>query len=173
MTKGSTTITPGTLGWDLSMVAGCYQSRIEAALEGRPGGLRGFQVLSTVVRLEPPNQQALGAHLGIDRTVLTYLIDELAEAGDVERIPDPADRRARKVVATDAGRAHLATCEERVAAAEAGLLAGLEPAEADTLRTLLHRLGCQAHQPASGNNPCAGMDEHQEQTGRLRTGTLP
>ncbi|MER1997994.1 MAG: MarR family transcriptional regulator, partial [Arthrobacter sp.] len=124
MTKGSTTadspaIIPGGLGWALGMLAGCYQSRMESALEGTAGGLRGFQVLSTVVHFEPPNQQALGVHLGIDRTVLTYLIDALAEAGDVERIPDPADRRARKVVATKAGRARLASREERVAAAEA------------------------------------------------------
>ena len=159
MTTGSTTITPGALGWDLSMLAGCYQSRVEAALEGAAGGLRGFQVLSTVVRLDPPNQQALGAHLGIDRTVLTYLIDALAEAGDVERIPDPADRRARKVVATKAGRARLASCEERVAAAEADLLAGLGPSESELFRALLHRLASQAHQPASGLNPCAAMDD--------------
>lgn len=158
MTTGNTTITPGALGWDLGMLAGCYQSRVGAALQGTPGGLRGFQVLSTVVRLDPPNQQALGAHLGIDRTVLTYLIDALVEAGDVERIPDPADRRARKVVATEAGLQRLSTCEEQVAAAESGMLAGLEPADANLLRTVLHRLASQAHQPASGSNPCAGMD---------------
>ena len=158
MTTASTTAIPGGLGWDLAVVAGCYQARLQSALEGTPGGLRGFRVLSTVVHFDPPNQQALGAHLGIDRTVLTYLIDELAEAGDVERVPDPADRRARKVVATKAGRQRLAACEERVAAAESGMLAGLEPADANLLRTLLHRLAGQAHQPASGSNPCAAMD---------------
>lgn len=163
MTNGGTTANspearPGSLGWDLGMVAGCYQSRMESALEGAAGGLRGFQVLTTVVHSDPPNQQALGAHLGIDRTVLTYLIDALAEAGEVERIPDPADRRARKVVATDAGRARLAACEDRIAAEEAALLSGLDPKDADLLRTLLHRLAAQAHQPASGSNPCASMD---------------
>ena len=154
----SPAVMPGALGWDLGMLAGCYQSRMETALKGTPGGLRGFQVLSTVVHSDPPNQQALGAHLGIDRTVLTYLIDALAEAGEVERVPDPADRRARKVVATAAGRTRLASCEERIAAEEAALLSGLGSADADQLRTLLHRLATQAHQPASGSNPCASMD---------------
>lgn len=158
ITKDSAAVLPGGLGWDLGMLAGCYQSRMESALEGTPGGLRGFQVLSTVVHFDPPNQQALGAHLGIDRTVLTYLIDALAAAGEVERVPDPADRRARKVVATHAGRARLATCEKQIAAEEAALLSGLEPADADLLRTLLHRLASQAHQPASGSNPCVSMD---------------
>ncbi|MER1995008.1 MAG: MarR family winged helix-turn-helix transcriptional regulator [Arthrobacter sp.] len=163
MTNGSTSadspeVRPGSFGWDLGMVAGCYQSRMEAALEGTAGGLRGFLVLSTVVHCGPPNQQALGAHLGIDRTVLTYLIDELAEAGEVERIPDPADRRARKVVATAAGRARLESCEERIAAEEADLLSGLGQEDMSLLRTLLHRLAGQAHAPASGTNPCASMD---------------
>jgi DNA-binding MarR family transcriptional regulator len=31
---------------------------------------------------------------------MTYLLDTLVEAGVVERVPDPADRRARKIVAT-------------------------------------------------------------------------
>ncbi|MBF4992590.1 winged helix-turn-helix transcriptional regulator [Arthrobacter gandavensis] len=163
MTNGGTSadgpgVRPGRLGWDLGVVAGSYQSRMEAALDGTPGGLRGFLVLSTVAYCAPPNQQALGAHLGIDRTVLTYLIDALGEAGEAERIPDPADRRARKVVATAAGRARLAACEKRIAAEEAALLSGLEPDDAELLRTLLHRLAGQAHRPASGSNPCASLD---------------
>ena len=51
MTIGGTSspdVRPGSLGWDLGMVAGGYQSRMEAALGGFAGGLRGFLVLSTV-----------------------------------------------------------------------------------------------------------------------------
>src|SRR5690606_41487577 len=54
-----------------------YQTLLEDAVEGMPSGVRGFQVLSTVVHRDPPNQQALGTHLVIDRTVLTYLLDDL------------------------------------------------------------------------------------------------
>ena len=36
---------------------------------------------------------------------MTYLLDDLEQAGLIERRPEPADRRARRVVATDAGRA--------------------------------------------------------------------
>lgn len=68
-------------------------------------------MLSAVVHRDPPNQQALGVHLAIDRTVLTYLLDALVEAGVVERIPDPADRRARKIVTTERGRQILADQE--------------------------------------------------------------
>lgn len=147
---------PGDLGWALGTLAGCYQSRTEAALAGTPGGLRGFQVLSAVVRLDLPNQQALGAHLGIDRTVLTYLIDALAEAGEVMRVPDPADRRARKVVATSAGLERLESSERSVAAEEEALLSTLDQAEAREFRSLLHRLASRAHQP--GRSVSDGLD---------------
>jgi MarR family transcriptional regulator, transcriptional regulator for hemolysin len=149
---------PGDLGWHLGMVLRGYQSRFEDAVEGMPGGIRGFQILSTVLHRDPANQQALGAHLGIDRTVLTYLLDALEQDGVVERVPAPTDRRARKVLATDHGRTLLAQYEDRVAAAEATLLAGLTPDEATTLIGLIGRLAMDVHRAQPGANPCEAMD---------------
>ncbi|MFK0044612.1 MarR family transcriptional regulator [Streptomyces sp. NPDC090741] len=40
----------------------------------------------------------MATYLGIDRTVMTYLIDDLVTAGLVERRLNPADRRQRKIV---------------------------------------------------------------------------
>jgi DNA-binding MarR family transcriptional regulator len=156
---GSTvTAVPGDLGWHLAMVLRGYQTRFEDAVDRMPAGIRGFQVLSAVVHKDPPNQQALGAHLAIDRTVLTYLLDTLVAAGVVERIPDPADRRARKIIATDSGRDILAACEERVATAEADLLAGLEQEDAQTIRILIGRLARNVHRSQPGASPCEAMD---------------
>lgn len=149
---------PGDLGWHLGMVLRGYQSRFEDAVEGMPGGIRGYQVLSAVIHRDPANQQALGAHLGIDRTVLTYLLDGLERDGVVERVPAPSDRRARKVLATAHGRELLANYEERVAAAESALLAGLEPAEESTLVDLISRLAMDVHRAQPGSNPCEAMD---------------
>jgi MarR family transcriptional regulator, transcriptional regulator for hemolysin len=153
-----TSAPPGNLGWHLGMVLRGYQSRFEDAVEGMPGGIRGFQILSAVIHRDPANQQALGAHLGIDRTVLTYLLDALETDGVVERVPAPTDRRARKVVATDRGRDLLARYEERVAAAESTLLAGLGPADAETLVGLVGRLAMDVHRAQPGANPCEAMD---------------
>jgi MarR family transcriptional regulator, transcriptional regulator for hemolysin len=149
---------PGDLGWHLGMVLRGYQSRFEAAVEEMPGGIRGYQILSAVVHRDPANQQALGAHLGIDRTVLTYLLDGLEQDGVVERVPAPSDRRARKVLATDHGRDLLAQYEKRVAAAESTLLAGLTPEEATTLVGLVGRLAMDVHRAQPGANPCEAMD---------------
>jgi MarR family transcriptional regulator, transcriptional regulator for hemolysin len=152
------TALPGDLGWHLGMVLRGYQARFEEAVEGMPGGVRGYQVLATVVHRDPPNQQALASHLVIDRTVLTYLLDSLVEAGVVERVPAPSDRRSRKIVATQSGRDFLARYEERVAAAESGLLSGLEASEADALAQLIARLAMDVHRSQPGSSPCEAMD---------------
>ncbi|WP_425861863.1 MarR family winged helix-turn-helix transcriptional regulator [Arthrobacter sp. TWP1-1] len=156
--SNATATVPGDLGWHLGMVLRGYQTRFETAVAEMPAGIRGFQVLSTVVHKDPPNQQALGTHLAIDRTVLTYLIDTLVKAGVVERIPDPSDRRARKIVATDSGREMLADHEERVAAAEADLLSGLAEPESLALASLISRLAMDVHRAQPGSSPCEAMD---------------
>ncbi len=149
---------PGELGWRLGMVLRGYQSRTEAALEGLASGFRGFQVLSAVVHRDPPNQQSLGAHLSIDRTVLTYLLDGMVDAGVIERVPDPADRRARRIVATDAGREVLARYESRVASAEAALLSGLTAADAGQFEGLISRLAMDVHRADPSSSPCEALD---------------
>lgn len=150
---------PGDLGRHLGAVTDCYRSRLEEALAGMPGGLRGFQVVSAVVHHAPENQQALGAHLRIDRTVLTYLLDTLVEAGDVERVPDPGDRRARKVVVTRAGRERLARSEALAAAVEQQLLAGLEDSDARAFQGLIGRLAAFVQGSPAARAACAGLVE--------------
>ncbi|QIY75806.1 hypothetical protein HEP84_49245 [Streptomyces sp. RLB1-33] len=67
----------------------------------------------------------------------------LVEAGLVERVPDPADRRVRGV-AIDARTRLLVSCEECVTGIEADPLSGLPEVEAQflvalvTARTLTH-----------------------------------
>ncbi|WP_372697241.1 MarR family winged helix-turn-helix transcriptional regulator [Arthrobacter sp. JSM 101049] len=152
---------PGDLGWNLGMVLRGYQVLFEDAVEGMPSGIRGYQVLSAVVHKDPPNQQALGVHLAIDRTVLTYLLDALVSAGVVERVPDPTDRRARKVIATAGGRQMLSAYEKRVAVAEAELLSGMADDEAKTLGALVTRLAHHVHRADPGTSPCEAMDHLQ------------
>lgn len=149
---------PGDLGWHLGMVLRGYQSKFEDAVEGLPEGIRGFQVLSSVVHLSPPNQQALGAHLAIDRTVLTYLIDALVEAELVERIPAPTDRRARKIVATTHGRDVLKKYETRVAAFESEMLFCLPAEDSAVFVSILGRLSMDIRGDDPSTNPCAAMD---------------
>ena len=119
-----------------------------------PGGPRGYQVLAAAARDEHGSQLALAQHLGVDRTVMTYLLDSLAEAGLIQRRPDPADRRARRVVATARGRALLGELGERLRAAEDQVLAGLDEAEdRQAFRTLLQRLALHAATALDSTTP--------------------
>ena len=83
------------LGWGLGTVFRAYVSAAHGAVAGLPGGPRGYQVLSAAAKGAVGSQLALAQHLGIDRTVMTYLLDDLEAANLIERRPDPADRRAR------------------------------------------------------------------------------
>src|SRR4051794_26943600 len=91
------------LGWALGVVLRNYAKGAQTVIADVPGGPRGFQVLPSAVAGIVCTQLALANKLGIDRTVMTYLLDDLEKAGLIERQPDPADRRARRIVATDAG----------------------------------------------------------------------
>ncbi|MFC8599981.1 MULTISPECIES: MarR family winged helix-turn-helix transcriptional regulator [unclassified Isoptericola] len=144
-------VAPSPLGWSLAALLREWSARVAAACADVPHGGRGYEVLAAVYRDAPPTQAALASRLGIDRTVMTYLLDELAGCGLVERRPDPADRRARRIVVTDHGRVVLADLDARVRTAEDGLLSGLDGAERDVLRHLLERAATAA---APGGASC-------------------
>ncbi|MDQ2661644.1 MAG: MarR family winged helix-turn-helix transcriptional regulator, partial [Actinomycetota bacterium] len=86
-----------------------------------------------------PSQLALANHLGIDRTVMTYLVDDLEKEGLVERRPNPTDRRQRQVVATDRGRELIENACRRVVDAQEHLLGTLDNDERTALRRLLNK----------------------------------
>jgi DNA-binding MarR family transcriptional regulator len=142
------------LGWALGVVFRSYAKSASAAFAELPGGPRGYQVLAAAASGAPGSQLELARHLGIDRTVMTYLLDDLESAGLIERRPDPADRRARRIVATAQGRESLEGLGRRLRDAERHVLAGLQT-EADraVFRDLLRQLA--AHASAIDPGPAA------------------
>jgi DNA-binding MarR family transcriptional regulator len=128
-------------GFAVLTLSRAYLARVRLALDdGIPHGPRGYQTLTAVVQGEQPTQLALAAHLGIDRTVMTYVIDDLAAAGLVERKLNPADRRQRKIVATAKGMRALRQLQRRVAQAEEEVLGALDEAERAAFRELLGKI---------------------------------
>ncbi|GAB3938309.1 MarR family winged helix-turn-helix transcriptional regulator [Micromonospora vulcania] len=132
------------LGWMLGIVFRGYVRAAEHALAEFPGGPRGYQVLTAAINGPARNQGAIAEELGIDRTVLTYVIDDLEGPGFVVRRADPADRRSRLVDVTDAGHAAWERWRLALRKVESHLLATLKPAEEATLRALLQRVACSA-----------------------------
>jgi DNA-binding MarR family transcriptional regulator len=125
------------LGWALGVLFRTYLKHGNAAFDDLPGGPRAYQLLVSVERGQPTSQLALARRLGLDRTVMTHLIDDLVDADLVERRVDPDDRRVRLLHATARGRRLLPELDHRLADVEAQVLAGLGPADADRLRRLL------------------------------------
>jgi DNA-binding MarR family transcriptional regulator len=128
------------LGQALGAVLRRYLDAAHGVVAELPGGPRGYQVLSLAASGSCSNQATLASGLGIDRTVMTYLLDDLERAGLVERRPDPADRRARRIVLLPQGRTVLDDATRRIADVERSVLSGLSDDEADTFRTLLARV---------------------------------
>ena len=85
-----------------------HERRFDAAL--RPHGLTNgqFSLLMALNRPEGPRIGDLVPLLGMDRTTLTAALKPLERRGLVTSHADEADRRARLLVLTEAGRATLA-----------------------------------------------------------------
>ncbi len=149
----------GDLGWTLGVVFRAYVKATNEVIDDLPGGHRGYQVLTAATRDEPESQSALCQRLGIDRTVMTYLLDDLERADLVARRPAPADRRTRHVVATDTGRARLADLERRFAHVEAHVLSGLDPRERTDLKALLGRLAAHVNALDPVDSTCAVVED--------------
>ncbi len=144
------------LGWGLTMLTRGFTQWAADAVSELPGGLRGHLVLASISQGQQPSQVALAQQLGVDRTVMTYLLDELERAGYLERRRDPLDRRARHIVITEAGKTALGSYRTRVDAAEARLLAPLSESESATFRSAVQRIARASLQAAdSGCAPPA------------------
>jgi DNA-binding MarR family transcriptional regulator len=132
------------LGWTLGVVFRAYVKTANALFGDLPGGPRGYQVLSAAAQELPEGQGSLAQRLGIDKTVMTYLVDDLEKASLVQRRPDPADRRNKHIVATDLGRTTWQETQLRLDHAEERILAPLDPADREVFRELLRKLAARA-----------------------------
>ncbi|MFF7471310.1 MarR family transcriptional regulator [Streptomyces sp. NPDC008092] len=130
----------GPVSHALSRVARLHRTAAAGLLRGL--GLYPGQELVMMHLWEngPARQSDLIRMLGLDPSTVTKMLQRLEQAGRVRRLPDPADRRAVLVEATESG-ARLLTEVERVwTALEEESLAGLDPAEREQLLALLGRV---------------------------------
>jgi DNA-binding MarR family transcriptional regulator len=75
-------------------------------------------------------QAALADAVGADKTRIIAVLDDLAERGLIHRQPDPADRRARLLSISEAGRRIRDTCQAAIQQQEEErVLARLTPAQ--------------------------------------------
>ncbi|HLV90753.1 MAG: MarR family transcriptional regulator [Acidimicrobiales bacterium] len=97
-----------------------------------------LRALRFVGRADTPVRMGeLAERLGIVPRSATTLVDELADAGWVRRLPDPDDRRATLVEVTNDGQNVLADAGRIRREVAAEMFASLSPADLAKLRTLL------------------------------------
>ena len=89
----------------------------------------------------PDNNQAFYAErIEVEPITLTRLVDRMEEAGWIERVPDPTDRRARLLHLTDKSREIVEPLRAKVGGMVEDMAQGLTLAERETLATLLERV---------------------------------
>jgi MarR family transcriptional regulator for hemolysin len=98
-----------------------------------------FALLNVISAREGAIQQELGSVLGIDRSTMVSLIDELESAGLATRTPSATDRRAREIAITPKGRRILKRARGLIPQVEDEILGGLTAGERGELLALLRR----------------------------------
>jgi DNA-binding MarR family transcriptional regulator len=149
---------PGAdLGWMLGVILRNWHEHVAEAVGDLPNGMRGYQILSVVGNSRPPTQSALARHLGIDKTVMPYIVDALVERGLVERHVDPSDRRARRIVITDQGRKTLKRVERDVRSAEDAVFAGMDDGARQAFLQHAGDLAVSIHSAKPYLDPCLAV----------------
>jgi MarR family transcriptional regulator for hemolysin len=98
-----------------------------------------FALLNVIAARKGAIQQELGSVMGIDRSTMVSLIDQLESAGLAKRRPSSTDRRAREIAITPKGRRLLQRARQSVFETEDEVLAGLTAEERSELERLLRR----------------------------------
>jgi DNA-binding MarR family transcriptional regulator len=97
-----------------------------------------WRVLGLLSRFEGSSQSALAEMMDVEPISLARMIDRLAEAGLVERRPDPNDRRAWRLFLTPIGISHLEQLRPEAIALFDDALNGLSPEERIKLEAMLN-----------------------------------
>ncbi|MEV5830636.1 MarR family transcriptional regulator [Spirillospora sp. NPDC052242] len=142
------------LGMLLAEAHNRSRERLNGALRPLGVNVRGLCVLLALPMYGPVSQRDLIDRIGIDKSTMVRLVDELEDGGLVSRERTPQDRRAYSIVLTPRGEETLA--EARRIAQEAGdeIFGGFTGPERRRLVDLLRRLAEPAASPgADGPGP--------------------
>lgn len=101
---------------------------------------RQFTVLSLVAEKEEVSQSDIARRLGIERSGMVKLIDQLEAKGFLRRMPNPTDRRVYQLELTAKGHTCWSEHLKAVKAHEDRLLANLSAEERSSLISLLQRI---------------------------------
>ncbi|MDQ3153303.1 MAG: MarR family transcriptional regulator [Actinomycetota bacterium] len=125
---------------------------------GGPGVRIRYAALAGLDEFGPISQAELGRRLGIDRSDIVAVLNDLEHEGLALRAPDENDRRRNAIRITPAGTAALHVLDDQIDAAQDALVEPLSPDERVQLNQLLQRLleyhaGYRSHANEVGRPP--------------------
>jgi DNA-binding MarR family transcriptional regulator len=129
-----------SLGFLLADVSRLMRRAFQQRLAGSSLTLAQARALVHVSRHEGVRQVDLADMLEVQPITLARLIDQLADAGLVERRPDPADRRAYRMFLTPAAASHLAAIRQVATAIQADALRDLDEQQAAIFSFVLRKM---------------------------------
>jgi DNA-binding MarR family transcriptional regulator len=110
-----------SLGQLLLKCARLFNERALSRVRAQAGG-GGFRMAHTLLlphlELEGIRLTELARRIGVTKQAASQLVDELVEMGVLDRVPDPADGRAKLIVFTEAGQRGLMTGLDALAGIE-------------------------------------------------------
>jgi MarR family transcriptional regulator, lower aerobic nicotinate degradation pathway regulator len=133
------------LGWAI-------KERTFAAFEEAGESPYHYSVLAVLEESARETQASIADALGYDRSWLVGLLDELEEAGLIERRRDPTDRRRHLVSLQPAGKKKLVRLRTISQEVEDEFFGSLEPAQREALHGLLLELAAH-HDPRYAELP--------------------
>ncbi|WP_216651279.1 MarR family winged helix-turn-helix transcriptional regulator [Actinomadura litoris] len=138
------------LGLLLAAAHDAARSALNAEL--RPLGIetRHFGVLVALDRAGPTSQRGLGALLGLDKSAVVRIMDELERLGLAVRRRAEHDRRAYAIELTAEGRHHARVSAATADELSARLFGWLSPADRERLVTLLTGILSRADDASTG-----------------------
>ena len=109
----------------------------------RAVGVTGPQarLLMFLSRNEGENQGFYAEQLDVEAITLCRMVDRMADAGLIERRPDPADRRAWRLHLTNKSKAMIVGLRECVDRLIEEMLAGITVTERETFARILTAIG--------------------------------
>jgi DNA-binding MarR family transcriptional regulator len=113
---------------------------VEASLAPLKLRLRHYRLLRLLMYEGPQLQSTIGPALGVDRTTVVALVDQLEATNLAKRVRSPDDRRAYRIAITDKGCRIVEKAAELVNAVEENMYSPLTADEREKLRYLSTRL---------------------------------
>ncbi len=130
-------------GYVLSYVAQMAQLVLEELLEPLHIDARQLGVMKLIAESEHRSQVAISQNMGLDRTHVVRLVDDLEGLGYVQRVKSTEDRRYYELILTPEGERVLSETRKVIGAADDDTYGCLNDAERETLHRLLRKVAEQ------------------------------